>query len=414
MMKKLWIEQPGLFICATEKLKKTSVSSLLLAAWLSAQAQADTSVTGYIKSFAVAQDSINTPIFEAPELAQSQNTARLMLEGFEDTLVWQIHYEVSPVIQSRSLSLELPTFNVVGDSYRLSDPDNLLAENGTRKRVYQNLDRFNLQFQFDAGDLTIGRQAIAFGSARMINPTDVFLPFDVRTFNTEYRTGVDAIRFQKPWGELGEIDMGLVFGDGAETENSAAFLQLRGNHNGKDLHLALVRFAEQSLVGAGLATALGDFGFWLEVASVTGDEDYIRASTGLDYAFTEHVFAQVEYHHNGAGSSDAEDYLENLSTLPYQKGGVFLLGRDYLIPAVSAQLSPLWVLGLQAVINLSDSSAFVTLSTEFNVAENFYMDFGYYHFSGDGMESLLPGIPQLESEYGDSPDTLYASIRYYF
>ena len=117
------------------------------------------------------------------------------------------------------------------------------------------------------------------------------LPFDVRTFNTEYRNGVDAVRFQRPWGDLGEIDIGVVLGKDAKSENSAAFLQLRTNHKGADYHLAIIEFAAQQLTGLGLQTAIWDLGFWLEAAYVNGDENYLRLSTGVDYSFSENTFA---------------------------------------------------------------------------------------------------------------------------
>ncbi|MBL6690005.1 MAG: hypothetical protein ISP91_06400 [Pseudomonadales bacterium] len=388
--------------------------ALLLALIASLPLRAEVNLTGYAKSFAVGQDELDNPVIMADEIYQSQNSLRLMWEGFSERIVWQLHYEMSPVFVSEELNASVPTFNVVEDSYRLTDIDPTLLREDNKNQVYQNLDRLNVQIQMDAGDLTIGRQAISFGSARIINPTDIFLPFDVRTFNTEYRTGVDAVRFQRPWGELGEIDVGIVLGDDADPENSAAFLQVRTNANGVDYHMAAIRFAEQDLLGFGVQSALGDMGFWFEVANVWGDEDYLRLSTGLDYAFSENTFGQVEYHYNGAGSDEPEDYLANLQTLPYQRGGVFLLGEHYLIPGYTVQLSPLWFVGLQAIVNLTDSSAFASVSAEYNVAENFYMDFGYYRFVGDDLEVSNNGLPEFGSEYGPNPNTLYMSIRYYF
>ena len=386
----------------------------LITTLLSLSAGAEINFTGYAKSFAIAQDSLDNDFISAPAIYQSQNSLRLMLEGFGTSTVWQIHYELSPVLVSRDVGLPVQTFNVVGDSYRYSDIKSPIGNAETKTEIYQNLDRFNVQFQFDAGDLTIGRQAISFGSARMINPTDVFLPFDVQTFNTEYRTGVDAIRFQRPVGELGEIDLGIVLGPNADSETSAAFLQLRGNVSGNDLHFALIEYAEQSLIGVGLQRALGDLGFWFEAARVTGDQDYTRISTGLDYAFSEFTFGQIEYHYNGAGNDDPADYIAAAASLPYQRGGVFLYGRDYLIPSFSAQVSPLLSLSAAAIINLSDDSAFLNVAAEYNIAEDFYMDFGWYHFVGDDLETNNLGLPELGSEYGTSPDMLYTSIRFYF
>ena len=384
----------------------------LLAA--STSALAEINISGYLKSFVVAQDQLDNPVFQFDKNYQSQNSARIMLDGFSGSITWQLHYELSPVFISKALATERPTFNVVGDNYRLTDPDANLLDDDNKTQLYQNLDRLNFQVQMDAGDLTIGRQAISFGSARIINPTDIFLPFDVRTFNTEYRNGVDALRFQRPWGDLGEIDIGVVLGKDAKSENSAAFLQLRTNHSGTDYHLAIIEFAEQQLFGLGLQTAIWDLGFWLEAAYVNGDENYLRLSTGVDYSFSERTFVQIEYHYNGAGSNDHNDYLSNLSATPYQRGGVFLLGENYIMPSFTVQLSSLWFVATQVIYNLDDNSAFLSVSAEYNIAENFYMDFGYYHFSGDEFSLTETGLPKLDSEYGSNPSTLFASIRYYF
>ena len=394
---------------------ETSVAETSVAETSAQSTFTHTTLRGYVKSFVVAQQAARNPVLPLAATSQSQNSVRLMLDGTKEQGAWEVHYELSPVFLSRSAHANLPTFSAVSDRYRLSDLESSLTDDATEKhQIYQNLDRFNYQHRFASGDLTLGRQAVSFGLARIINPTDVFLPFDVRTFNQEYRKGVDAIRFQAPFGDLGETDFGIVLGDDARAETSAVFLQLRGNISGKDLEFALLEFAQQRLVGAGIQTALGHFGFWFEVARVTGDATYTRLSTGIDYAFTEHTFGLVEYHRNGAGSKDAADYAGLFNTTPYQRGGVFLLGRDYLIPVFSIQVSPLWNLAMQSIINLNDDSLFLTFSAEYNLAEDLYMDFGYYRFSGDELLLNADDSPAFQSEYGSNPDTAYLSLRFYF
>ena len=269
-----------------------------------------THISGYLKTYGVAQAALRTDFFSLGEIYQSQSSGRLMVESFSDSVVFQMHYELSPLSVSRSLGADSLTYRIVGDGYRWSDLEASLSNSeGSKTQLYQNLDRFNVQIQTESYDVTIGRQAIAFGSARFINPIDVFLPFNLRTFNTEYRTGVDAIRVQRAWGDLGEIDVGLVFGADADPETSAAFLQLRNNVAGKDFNFSLIEYAEQTLVGGGMQSELGSLGFWLEAAYVDGRSNYVRASTGVDYAFNEVIFGMVEYHFNGAGSRRSEDYL---------------------------------------------------------------------------------------------------------
>jgi hypothetical protein len=379
---------------------------------------AEINFSGYAKSYNSWQERIDLPLLQTDTSLQSQNSLRLTLEGFGKTAgvdsVWQLHYEVSPIITSVSSNLSDSTFSASSDAYRLTDLRSTVGAETSKRRIQQNLDRFNLQLNFAAGDLTVGRQAIAFGAARFINPTDVFLPFDVRTYNTEYRTGIDAIRFQKPFGQLGEIDFGLILGPDGKATSSAAFGQVKTNIEGSDVHVTVMRFAEQNLIGLGLQTALWDFGAWFETASVSGAKDYWRVSLGLDYAFTESTLAMVEYHYNGAGTDEVASYLTQTNQIPYTQGGVFLLGENYIIPAISIQLSPLLSAGLQGVFNLDDNSTYLSASLNYNVKEDLYIGFGYYHFRGEKLSLTNAGMPLLNSEYGSNPDNLFVSLSYYF
>ena len=395
------------------------ITSLLTQGTLTSHLQAaEISFSGYAKSYNSWQERIDVPLLQTDSSFQSQNSLRLTLEGFGQTAgvdsVWQVHYEVSPLISSISSNVSNNTLSDSGGAYRLTDLSSTVGTETSKRRIQQNLDRFNLQFNFSAGDLTIGRQAISFGAARFINPTDVFLPFDVRTYNTEYRTGIDAVRFQKPLGQLGEIDFGLILGPDGEAASSAAFGQIKTNLKGSDLHATVIRFAEQNLIGFGLQTALWDFGTWVEAASVTGIRDYWRVSLGLDYSFNESTFASVEYHYNGAGSDDVATYLTQINQIPYSQGGVFFLGENYIIPALSIQLSPLTTVGIQGVFNLDDHSTYLSASLNYNVKEDLYIGLGYYHFSGKKLSLTTTGSPVLNSEYGSNPDNLFVSISYYF
>jgi len=382
-------------------------------AFISFAGTARAEFSGYIKSFAVARDAIDTPLVRAGRFYQSQNSLRLMWQKVGEKAAWQVHYELSPVFSSLPRDFGDATFVTAGNEYRLTDLDVDLNGDDSKTAVFQNLDRLNVQLKFASGDLTVGRQAITFGSARIINPTDVFLPFDVRTFNQEYRIGVDAVRYQYAFGQLGEIDGGVILGQGARRSDSAAFFQVRDHVGGNDLQFSMMRFAGQNLLGAGVQTSLANLGAWFETAKVNGDVNYWRTSMGVDYAFGESVFAMVEYHYNGAGTGNPRRFFQKLATMPYRRGGVFLLGKHYLIPVLTWQTTPLWSLRIESLHNLGDHSAFFSIGASGNVARNAYIDFGWYHFVGDKTTRMGPAaIPA--SEYGASPDTLYAAVRFYF
>ncbi|MBP17593.1 MAG: hypothetical protein CMQ21_01745 [Gammaproteobacteria bacterium] len=384
----------------------------------------DFAFSGYLKSYATAQkeleiDQLPALLDDSNKLYQSQNSIRLMLDAFTgDKISWQLHYEISPVFYSHAIAgnpLADTTLTSSGNTYRLTDIKQTLGDPRSKYLVYQNLDRFNVQVSFDSGDLTIGRQVISLGSARMINPTDVLLPFNVTTLNQEYRTGIDMIRFQKPLGDLAELDLGIVLGEDADKDNSAVFARAQANWRGSDIAGTLIRFAGQNLVGIGTQSSIGNMGFWFESAYVWGDVDYHRSSVGVDYSFSTNVFGQMEYHRNGAGQSKASNYFQLADHVGYQKGGVFLLGKDYLIPSVSWTATPLLSLTASALFNLSDHSSFINLSGTYSLADELGMDFGIYLFTGDNLAySPLPPYLTIQSEYGSSSNLAYGSIRYYF
>lgn len=405
---------------------RNALVQILLIAFAPVTSFAETNFNfgGYVKSFAIAQSAIEVEGLPAEmdnfhSLYQSQNSLRLIADAFSgDNIAWQLHYEVTPISFSHAGDnnpFADTTFSSADNNYRLTDIKATFGNAASKRITYQNLDRLNARFNFESGDLTIGRQVISLGSARVINPTDVFLPFKVTTLNQEYRTGIDMIRFQKPMGDLGEIDMGIVLGEGAKTENSAVFIKGQSNWKGSDISVTAIRFAEQNLLGSGVESSIGDIGVWFETAWVFGDENYNRMSLGVDYSFSTNVFGQIEYHYNGAGEVDSERYGDLGEHVAYQKGGVFLLGKNYLMPSVSWTATPILTLAISSLINLDDASVFVNASGSYSLGDELGMDFGVYVFYGDKLayQQAAPTVT-IQSEYGSNSNLAYISLKYYF
>ena len=415
--------------------------------------------SGYVKSYALTQDSIsiksvdeNMPEQSISANLQSQNSLRLMTSYLSADLGnIEVHYEVQPLYFSNadmalyytdeSFSAVGNTISTASNQYRFKDLDSVLTDVGNHGVVLQNLDRFNYQYSNQYGDLTIGRQVVSFGSARFINPTDIFIPFAIQTLNQEYRVGIDAVRFKADVGDFAVIDAGLVIGKNGKKANSAAFLRGKNSIQGNDIEVIAIMLDEAWLLGAGLERALGDFGFWFETAymdwqqsanDTTNDfqsihfqgnneasysDSYWRTSIGSDYALNEDIIVMLEYHYNGAGDDEPENYTELASQAPYQKAGVYLYGEHYIIPAFTWLASPLASLSASAFYNVSDGSMFFSLVNETSWSDNLYSDFGVY--LSHGKATVYQTIDQevnyrLGSEFGAYPISLYASLRYYF
>jgi hypothetical protein len=369
-----------------------------------------------------------------PVIGAVNNRLRLSLFGkINPLLSLTFAYDFSPRIQDRSLFVnQILPVGLNTAAYRAADIDSRLypdeGDSASSFAVFQNLDRGYLTIKSELADIYVGRQAIAWGSAHVINPTDVIAPYAFNELDIEDRIGVDAIRVRFPTGMMGEIDAGYVFGDDFAFENSAMFLRSRLHHRHTDLSLLACGFRENLLAGFDLTRSIGGAGFWLEGGYVlvdalggkrrNNDEDYFRSSLGLDYSLSTGAYLSVEYHFNQAGASEPDRYLAGFEEVAYREGSVYLMGMHYLAPGISGQVTPLVTLVGESLINLVDPSIFLMPQVEYNIAENIYLSAGAYLGLGKNPHSVVSqdhgSVMRLRSEFGAYPDSYFTSFRVYF
>jgi hypothetical protein len=386
---------------------------------------ADLQISGYYKNFST---GLGSPLPDSPIIGAVNNHLRLNCAyALTDALSFDLSYDFAPRIQDPSLFSESP-IAATTDSlrYRVVDFESSIypGENDPVGSfgIFQNLDRASIAYSANFADITIGRQAIAWGSARVINPTDVIAPYTYGELDTEDRIGVDAIRVQIPIGVLGEFDTGYVFGEDFAVEKSAFFLRSQLNAVETDFSIVLLGFREHLMTGFEIARGIGGAGFWLEAAYVYANafdsengeaENYLRASIGLDYSFGGVAYGFIEYHFSGAGAGEPEDYLANLTQPAYSDGGVYLMGRHYFVPGLSCQITPLISLSGVLLLNTSDPSVFPSLQIEYNFAQDIYLSAGGFIGIGKRPETE-DDETQFRSEFGGYPTLLFSSFRIYF
>lgn len=404
----------------------------------SAQAESFISLGGYYKIFFVV---FNPPRWEnstgsgLPERAMGMVNNRLRLNLFSDLGHWisfSLAYCISPRIQDPSLfdqGLFLVDFDLF--QYRFIDLKSQLNprdDEPSSFAIFQNLDRAFFTIKTGPVDIFIGRQAIAWGSARAINPTDIIASFSFQELDTEDRVGVDAVRVRVPLGFMGELDTGYVFGEDFKFEKSAFYIRSKFYVARTDGSLLLLGFQRNLLAGLDIARSLGGAGFWIEAAYVfvdvfdndrhTRKNDYFRSTVGLDYSFSGNTYVFIEYHFSGAGTNKPEEYLKNFARPGRPEGAVYLMGKHYLIPGLSYQITPLIMFSGEALFNLSDLSLFLAPQVEYNISQNIYLSAGAFVGMGETPECLVGEdlIPakRFRSEFGGYPDTYFTSFRIYF
>ena len=387
-------------------------------------ADAELQIGGYYKNFFT---TFASPLPNEPMMGAVVNRLRFNLSyAPASRLSFVLSYDFAPRIQDSSLFSELPiAVSIIPHTYRIADLDSPIYPNGDDPigsvGIYHNLDRAFLQYSADFADISIGRDAIAWGSARIVNPTDVVAPFTYDQLDTEDRVGVDAIRVRIPIGAMGEFDTGYIFGEDFDYEKSAFFLRSQLNVLETDFSFLLVGFQKHLLAGLDIARGVGGAGFWLETAFVFVEpfgqdtdkaSNYLRASTGLDYSFGENTYGFIEYHFNGAGAKTPENYLGNLDQPAYTQGGVYLMGTHYLAQGLSYQVTPLISFGGQMLFNLSDSSVWIGPQLEYNIAEDIYISAGGLISVGERLEDSE--TLEFRSEFGSYPNVVFTSFRVYF
>ena len=391
---------------------------------LSGIADAEFRVGGYYKNFFTV---FNSPFPDAPLTGVVVNRLRFNLSyAPTDSLSYDFAYDFTPRVQDPLLFSQSPiAVGIASSRYRVADLDAPIYprtdESVGSVGIYHNLDRASVQFSTDFADFSIGRDAIAWGSARIINPTDIIAPYTYDQLDTEDRVGVDTIRVRIPIGVMGEVDTGYIFGDAFNFDKSAVFLRTQLNAVETDFSILLLEFQRDLLVGFDIARGIGRAGFWLETAYVFTEpfddssdawKNYLRTSVGFDYSFGGETYAFIEYHFNGAGAENPENFLTTLEKPAYTRGGVYLLGIHYLAPGVTHQLTPLISFSGQMLFNLSDPSTWIAPQIAYNVAEDIHLSVG--GFISLGKRPKNGDSTQLQSEFGSYPNLFFSSFRVYF
>jgi len=367
---------------------------------------------GYIRNFFILNELKQDTAFDAVFHLR----LRLNIIPAESSF-FEIAYELFPRFRDKDIS-SIPLPGPALLSYRVFDLDEEIypddKDSGDDFMLMQNLDRLLLTMSTSSMDISAGRQPIAFGSAHVINPTDIIAPFTYDTIAKEELVGVDLVRVKTPLSEMGELDMGVVFGDDFKPEKSAAFIRMKTYQLQTDISFMAMAFRENILFGIDLARSIAGAGAWLEAAQTLAEgasgENYFRLSVGADYRFTDGLYTYIEYHYSGAGTGSPENYFDAIAETAFTDGAVYLFGRHYVVPGLIYEITPLLIFNARALINVEDRSVLGSTGFEYNLVADVYVNIGTCVGLGD--ESSDPSRP--ENEFGLYPDVYYTSVNIYF
>lgn len=213
--------------------------------------------------------------------------------------------------------------------------------------IHSQIDRLYMTYDAEKWSLRLGRQRVNWGKAYVWNPNDLFNAFAYLDFDYEERPGTDAIRFQyfKDFASGFEV----AYRPNDRWDESILGFLYKGNIKGYDYQLLGAHYYDELAFGAGWAGSIKTVGFKGETTYFHPEEKlfkrsgYILASVGLDYAFANSLYLQMETLYNGNPGLEAAGFgLLNsqisANNLFPSRGSLFLNASYPLHPLVSVSL----------------------------------------------------------------------------
>lgn len=293
---------------------------------------------------------------------------------------------------------------------------------GDDYRFWHDLDRLAATVYTRVADVTVGRQAVSWGSATIFPVADLWGRFSPFELDTQQKPGVDAVRALAYPLEGMELD--LVVADAGKDAGASAAAHLTLTREWGDLAFGGGKFWDEAILLGGVTWVRETTNLRVEGAlpwATDGGRPLDpRVTLGVDRLGVRWTWS-AEAHFNGLGAGDADGYLSVLGGAPLARGESYLLGRRYLGGAVA------WSPGeegrlriaLSVLGNMDDGSATVFPAASYDLGQAGRITLG--GLVGAGEEPAindLAGAPfpviELRSEFGSYGRMGYLQMALYF
>ena len=310
-----------------------------------------------------------------------------------------------------------------GDERRLFDLTWEL-DDGDRHRLFHRLDRLALEYRGRRWGVTMGRQAVSWGSGLVFHPMDLFNPFAPTTVDRDYKAGDDMILVERLFeggSDLQLLAVGRRSEDGdASEESSSLAVKYKGFVRQGEIELLAARHYGGGALGLGLRLPVGGA---LLRADVMGVEDAdgwaISGVVNIDASVPVRgnpVYVFAEYFRNGFGVARIPDDLDAIPEGLDQRlgrGETFTLMRDYVATGVQFRWHALVSQSFSLIVNLHDTSSVAQMSLAYDPGDASELQAGVIALVG-GRGDEFGRLPAEDGLTIGGGTRAYVRFAYYF
>ncbi|MBU0677219.1 MAG: hypothetical protein KJ626_03810 [Verrucomicrobia bacterium] len=418
---------------------------LFIAGPTSAAADPDLAFSGYYKNMLALSDARGNyrhlALTQEDYLLDDYERLRLKAEaGFGDHLGLLVHYEVMTAwgdatrVQQKldesgfsSLAGISPSLNMKARERFLDLEKEVLSESNFT--LDHQIDRLAVTMRADDVELSLGRQAVSWGTGLIWNPTDLFSGFSPTEIDRDEKAGVDVARLTAHFAQDSSVDLVVEPLDvdapyRTDANDSSAALRITTHFGEYDLALVGGFIASDVVVGGDFVGYLGDAGVrgeWLYTRVEEEDErDYFRALIGMDYSFAAKwdPYVAVEYFYNGIGAGCEEDYISRLEEesviRAFGRGNAYNVARHYVGTVVRVQPSALTSMSALTLWNVVDGSVREYASASWSTSDNTELILGANLGLGDLGDEFEGWSKEQAGVNFRHPDFYFAYFKWYF
>ena len=352
----------------------------------------------------------------AQDLALVVERARAVGElSLGEYIFTELAWDLLPLIGASTTlgALATPT----GSALRLVDFDGVLYSPSNQQWLLRhNLDRLVVRIGSPRFQVSLGRQALSHGSARMFPASDFFAPFAPGTIDTEFKRGVDALRVTAPINDTQELEA-IAVANGTDAAQGLYLLRWRKSFEQRlDISiLAGSTYAQPTLAIDVAGDVLGASWYTEGSARLSLNDDEqtsVRATAGLNYQLELGLNVIVEGHYSSPGG--AAPYAVQLARQARgDQREVIFLGPWYGGLALGYTLTPLTQVSAGYIQNLTDGSGLLTVALGYDFAQEVTLGLGLLAPIGARPSLTASGV-RLNSEFGAYPLLAFSDLRLVF